>query len=185
MDYRRPIWDSLHLRVRKGPRNAGPLSRRGRIGADSKFLLDECGGLVHNDWGLGMSRHFHHRRSSDRPQLARPWSTRARQQAAAKAHAHVQRALALDPDNADAHMTSAGLMLMERRFDGAEAEVRKALELAPGSAGAGQAETRQVGHVRRAAEAVALRRKAMALNPNYPANYLGNCLEPRVVLPLT
>ncbi len=97
-----------------------------------------------------------------------------RQQATAKAHAHVQRALALDPDNADAHMASAGLMLMERRFDEAVAEARKALELAPGSADVANLASFYLTCAGWAGEALAQSRKAMTLNPNYPANYLGN-----------
>ena len=97
-----------------------------------------------------------------------------RQQAAAKAHLHIQHALTLDPDNADAHVTSAGLMLMERRFDEAVAEARKDLDLAPGSADVANLASFYLTCAGRAGEALAQSRKAMALNPNYPANYLGN-----------
>jgi adenylate cyclase len=97
-----------------------------------------------------------------------------RPQAIAKARAHVERALALDPHNADAHMTSAGLMLMERRFDEALADVRKALALAPGSADAANLASFYLTCAGRAEEAIVESRKAMELNPNYPANYLGN-----------
>ena len=97
-----------------------------------------------------------------------------RQQATAKAHAHFQRALALDPDNADARMDSAGLMLMERRFDEAVAEARKALELAPGSADVANLASFYLTCAGWAGEALAQSRKAMTLNPNYPANYPGD-----------
>jgi len=54
------------------------------------------------------------------------------------------------------------------------AEARKAVELAPGSADVANLASFYLTCAGRAAEALALSRKAMALNPNYPANYLGN-----------
>ena len=97
-----------------------------------------------------------------------------RPKAVEKARAHVERALALDPDNADAHMTSGGLMWIERRFDEAVAEVRKGLALAPGSADLAHLASFYLSSAGRPEEAIVESRKAMTLNPNYPAYYLGN-----------
>ncbi len=46
------------------------------------------------------------------------------------ARGYVERALTFDPNNADAHMTSAGLLWMDRRIDEAIVAVRKAVLLA-------------------------------------------------------
>jgi adenylate cyclase len=97
-----------------------------------------------------------------------------RPRAMEKTRAHLERALALDPDNADAYLASAGLMWFERRFDEAVADVHKALALAPGSADAVNLASFYLTNSGRPEEAVAASRKAMSLNPNYPANYLGN-----------
>ena len=58
------------------------------------------------------------------------WDERA--QATPKTRAYLERAFELDADNADAHMTAAALMCMERRFEEAEAVVRRAVSVAPG-----------------------------------------------------
>ena len=48
-----------------------------------------------------------------------------------KAEAYVERALAIDPENPDAYRASAGILLMQSRFDEAAAAARKAVELGP------------------------------------------------------
>ena len=100
--------------------------------------------------------------------------TDERAQAMAKARAYLERALELDADNSDAHMTAAGLMWIERRFEEAEVVVRKALSVAPGSADVANLASFYLTCLGRPEEAIVQSRKAMALNPNYPANYLGN-----------
>ena len=93
--------------------------------------------------------------------------------AKAKARAHADRALELDPSNADAHITSGLVMLTESRHVEAVGDARKAVQLAPGSADVAQL----AGFILIAAghpeEAVLLVEKAMTLSPNYPAVYLG------------
>ena len=58
--------------------------------------------------------------------------------AMAKARTYVDRALELDPENADAYITSGMVLLMEGRHDEAVAIARKAVRLAPGSADVAQ-----------------------------------------------
>ena len=91
-----------------------------------------------------------------------------------KARVHVEHALALDPDNPDAHMTLGGVMWIERRFDEAVAEVRVGLALAPGSADLAHLASFYLSFAGRPEEAIAESQKAMTLNPNYPPYYLGN-----------
>ena len=55
-----------------------------------------------------------------------------------KARRYAERALELDPGNADAHITSGMVLLMEERHDKAVAEARGAVRLAPGSADVAQ-----------------------------------------------
>ena len=56
------------------------------------------------------------------------------QTAVGKAQAYIDRALKLDPDNADAYLAAGGLFWFERHFDQAVAHARRAVQLAPGSA---------------------------------------------------
>ena len=56
------------------------------------------------------------------------------QTAVGKGRAYIERALELDPDNADAYLAAGGLFWFERRFDDAVAHARRAVQLAPGSA---------------------------------------------------
>ena len=58
--------------------------------------------------------------------------------ALAKARRCAERALEIDPGNADAHITSGMVLLMEGRHDEAVADARKAVQLAPGSADVAQ-----------------------------------------------
>jgi len=93
--------------------------------------------------------------------------------AKAKARRYAERALDLDPDNADAHITSGLVLLMEGRHEEAVADARKAVQLAPGSADVAQLAGFIVLPSGYTEEAVALCEKSMVLNPNYPAVYLG------------
>ena len=96
-----------------------------------------------------------------------------RETAVRKAEAYTQRALALDPDNSDAHRTVAGLHLMRSEFAADAAAARRAAELGPNLADA----LVFAGFVLQCSgspeEAIHLIEKAMALSPAYPANYLG------------
>jgi adenylate cyclase len=93
--------------------------------------------------------------------------------ALAKARSHAERALELDPGNADAHVTSGFVSLMERRFDEAVAHVRRAIQLAPGSADAAAYACFILASAGHAEEAVEHGERAMSLSPSFPAYYLG------------
>jgi len=93
--------------------------------------------------------------------------------AMAKARAYADRALELDPGNADAYIASGMVLLMEGRHDEAVASARKAVQLAPGSADVVQLAAFILLPSGYPEEAVALSEKSMTLSPNYPAPYLG------------
>jgi adenylate cyclase len=97
-----------------------------------------------------------------------------RKAAVGKARAYIDRAFELDPDNADAHIASAGLFWLEGCFDEAVADARRAVQLAPGSADVANLASFYLTSAGSTDEAVGLSKRAIALNPNYPANYLGN-----------
>ena len=91
----------------------------------------------------------------------------------AKARRYAEKALELDPSNADAHITSGMVLLMEGRHDEAVADARKAVQLAPGSADVAQLAGFIVLPSGYAGEAIALCEKSISLSPNYPSVYLG------------
>ena len=90
-----------------------------------------------------------------------------------KARAYADRALELDPGNADAHVTAGLVLLMEGRHDEAMTEAPGAVKLAPGAADVAQL----AGFILIAAghpDDAALRvERSMTLSPNYPAVFLG------------
>ena len=96
-----------------------------------------------------------------------------RETATDKARAYADRALEIDPGNADACTASSLILLVQRLHDEAVAAARKAVKLAPGAADTAEL----ASHVLTASgfpeEAVLMSEKAMALSPNYPAVYLG------------
>ncbi|MCZ6510112.1 MAG: tetratricopeptide repeat protein, partial [Alphaproteobacteria bacterium] len=87
---------------------------------------------------------------------------------------YVDRALELDPDNADAHMSLSLLLMVMQRYEEAVVHARKSVELAPGSADAATFGCFVLASSGYPQEAVAQIEKAMTLSPNYPANYLGH-----------
>ncbi len=93
--------------------------------------------------------------------------------AISKGRRYAERALEIDPGNADAHITSGMVLLMEGRHEEAVADARKAVRLAPGSADVAQLAGFIVLPSGYAEEAVALCEKSMTLSPNYPSVYLG------------
>jgi adenylate cyclase len=90
-----------------------------------------------------------------------------------KARAYADTALELDADNADAHIVSGMVLLMEGRYDEAVASARKAVRLAPGSADVVQLAAFILLPSGYSEEAIVLCEKSMTLSPNYPAQYLG------------
>ena len=99
------------------------------------------------------------------------WS--ARELALAKAQAHVDAALSLEPVNPDAHRTLSTILLFQRRFEEAAAAARRAVELAPSSADAAEIASFVLTPSGYPEEAVVQIERAMTLSPNYPPYYLG------------
>jgi adenylate cyclase len=93
--------------------------------------------------------------------------------ALAKARTYADRALEIDPDNADAHIASGCIFVMRGRHDEAVADITKAIQLAPGSADVAAFASFILTPSGYPEEAVVQSEKAMALSPNYPAAYLG------------
>ena len=101
------------------------------------------------------------------------WSGEDRDTALRKAEALVARALEIDPQNADAHRSAAGVLLLQQRFDDAVAAARKAARFGPSLPDVlvfGGFVLTCCGH---AAEAIKQIEKALALNPVYHPWYLG------------
>jgi adenylate cyclase len=96
-----------------------------------------------------------------------------RETALGKARAYADRALEIDPGNADAHMASGCVFVMRGRYDEAVADARKAVELAPGSADVAALAGFILTPSGYPEEGVIHSEKAIALSPNYPARYLG------------
>ena len=90
-----------------------------------------------------------------------------------KSRAYADRALGLDPNNADAHLVLGLLCWPQESFDEAVSHARKAVQLAPGAADI----LNQAGFILAPSgfpeEALILSQKSIALNPNHPAVYLG------------
>jgi adenylate cyclase len=96
-----------------------------------------------------------------------------RETAIGKARGYADRALELDPNNADGYIVS-GLVCMTRgRYDEAVADARRAVELAPGSGDVAALAGVILTPSGYPEESVVQNEKAMALSPNYPAYYLG------------
>jgi len=97
-----------------------------------------------------------------------------RETALKKGHAYVDRAFEIDPDNADAHMVSGLLLMLQMRHAEAVAHARKSVELAPGSADAAVFACFVLASSGFPEEAVTQIEKAIALSPRYPPTYLGH-----------
>jgi adenylate cyclase len=90
-----------------------------------------------------------------------------------KAAAYAQRALELDRDNADAHITASVVLMMRGSYNDAVAHARTALRLAPGSADAATFACFVLAS-RFPEEAVSQGERAFTLSPHYPGYYLGH-----------
>lgn len=96
-----------------------------------------------------------------------------RETAIDKARSHADRALEIDPRNADAYTALSLILLFQRIHDEAVAAARKAIELAPGSADTAEFASHVLAASGYPNDAVELSEKALTLSPNYPAVYLG------------
>src|SRR5262249_50765196 len=86
---------------------------------------------------------------------------------------HARRALALDGRDADAHLSAAMLLYLQRRFDEAEDAARQALNLAPGGADVAAYAATVLLACSAYDDAIAAIERAMRLSPMPPANYFG------------
>jgi adenylate cyclase len=96
-----------------------------------------------------------------------------RETALGRAHAYADKALELDPENADAHITTSVVLMMRGRYDEAVSHARRAVRLAPGSADVATFACFVLAF-RFPQEAVMQGERAMALSPHSPAYYLGH-----------
>jgi adenylate cyclase len=96
-----------------------------------------------------------------------------RETALRKGGAYVDKALSLDPENSDAHMTRSLLLMLQRRFDEAVLAARKAIEYGPGSADNAVFASYVFDNAGLVQEAVVQIERAMKLSPIFPPNYLG------------
>jgi adenylate cyclase len=96
-----------------------------------------------------------------------------REAAIGKAHSYADRALELDPNNADGHIALGVLCLLKERYDEAVAHTRKAVQLAPGSADIANLAGFILALSGCPEEALVLAQKSIALSPNHPTLYLG------------
>jgi adenylate cyclase len=90
-----------------------------------------------------------------------------------EARAYADRALEIDPSNADAHVTSGALFWVQKRYDEAVADARRAIQLAPGTADVADLASHILAPSGYPEEAIPQTQKAIALNPNHPSVYLG------------
>jgi adenylate cyclase len=97
-----------------------------------------------------------------------------RETALRKAREYADKALALDPQNADAFTTSSLILMVQGRFDEAVVDARKAVELAPGSADTATFACFVLASSGYPEEALGHIRRAMTLSPKYSPNYLGH-----------
>ncbi len=96
-----------------------------------------------------------------------------RETALGKARTYTDKALELEPSNADAYRTSSVLILAQGRYEEAVVNAKRSVQLAPGSADVGELASFVLASSGYPEEALILIEKAMALNPNYPAVYFG------------
>jgi len=96
-----------------------------------------------------------------------------RETAVIKARAYADRALQLDPNNADGHIVLGLLSWLRRQYDDAVYNARKAVQLAPGSTDVAELASFILTPSGSPEEGLALIQKASTLSPNHPPMYLG------------
>jgi adenylate cyclase len=101
------------------------------------------------------------------------WTGEARETAMSKAEFHVERALAIDPENPDAYRGVAAICLIKSKFDAAVDAIRKAVRLGPNLTDVLSFGALILACSGRAAEGISLIERAFTLSPNYDALFLG------------
>ena len=96
-----------------------------------------------------------------------------REMAIIKARAYADRALQLDPNNADGHIALGLLCWLREQYDEAVLNARKAVQLAPGSADVAERASFILTPSGSPEEGLVLIQKASTLSPNHPPVYLG------------
>ena len=94
--------------------------------------------------------------------------------ALSKAQAYIDRALELDPEDANANSILGMASLMYRKFEEAALYARRSLQLAPGSADVATFACFTLAFAGHAEEAVVQGERAIDLSPNCPPVYLGH-----------
>ena len=101
------------------------------------------------------------------------WTGEAREAAMDKAELHIAQALAIDPENPDAHRGAAAILLIKSKFDEAVDAIRKAVKLGPNLTDVLSFGALVLACSGRAAEGIGLIERAFTLSPNYDALFLG------------
>jgi adenylate cyclase len=101
------------------------------------------------------------------------WTGEAREAAIGKAESHIERALAIDPENPDAHRGAAAILLLKSRFEETVDAMRKAVRLGPNLTDVLSFAALVFACSGRAAEGVKLIERAFTLSPTYDALFLG------------
>jgi len=96
-----------------------------------------------------------------------------REMAIIKARAYADRALQLDPNNADGHIALGLLFWLRGQYDEAIYNARKAVQLAPGSTDVAELASFILTPSGSPEEGLVLIQKATTLSPNHPPMYLG------------
>lgn len=91
-----------------------------------------------------------------------------------KGHSHVEQALALDAENADAHMVQSLLLLLQRHYPEAVTASRRSIELGPQSADVAAFAAFVLANAGLGPEAVLQIERAMQLCPVFPPFYWGH-----------
>ena len=97
-----------------------------------------------------------------------------RETAIIKARAYADRALQLDPNNADGYIVLGLLCWLREQYDEAVFNARKAVQLAPGSADVAELASFILTPSGYPEEGLVLLQKAITLSPNHPPMYLGS-----------
>ena len=97
-----------------------------------------------------------------------------RETAIIKARAYADRALQLDPNNADGYIALGLLCWLREQYDEAVFNARKAVQLAPGSADVAELASFILTPSGYPEEGLVLLQKAITLSPNHPPMYLGS-----------
>jgi adenylate cyclase len=101
------------------------------------------------------------------------WTEATREASLSRAKAYVDQALAIDPDNPDAHRAAAGILLLRREFEDAAIEARRAIKVGPSMADVLGFSAFVLASCGRAVEAIGHAEKAIALSPKHPGWYFG------------